>query len=156
CLDTPTMMRPALAGLYRFLDAPQAHSPLGSVAPGDDSYYGSAWSLLRWAMDHAAIDEASFTRALSTSGQSGLANLEARAGRSWDEILARWSLATITDGRSGLEADDPSLRFRGWQLGALFEGFCGDLGGCGGGGGGGGVNGVFGRAHPARLTAIAG
>lgn len=153
CLDTPTMLRPALAGLYRFLDAPQSHSPLGSVAPGDDSYYGSAWSLLRWAMDHAAIDEESFTRALSTSGQSGLANLEARAGRNWDEMLARWSLATITDGRGSLEASDPLLRFRGWQLGALFEGFCGDLGGCGGGGA---VHGPFGRAHPARLTPLAG
>ncbi|HRN53866.1 MAG TPA: hypothetical protein PK788_10235, partial [Gemmatimonadaceae bacterium] len=152
CLDTPTMMRPTLADLYRFLDAPQARSPLGSVAPGDDSYYGSAWSLLRWAMDHATLDEASFTRALTTGGQSGLANLEARAGRSWEEMLARWSLATLTDGRGSLEANDPLLRFRGWQLGALFEGFCGDLGGCGGGN----VNAVFGRAHPLRMTAIAG
>ncbi|WKW12669.1 IPT/TIG domain-containing protein [Pseudogemmatithrix spongiicola] len=153
CQDTPVLMRPALAGLYRFLDARGARSPLGSVASGDDSYYGSGWSLLRFAMDHAAIDEASFTRALSVNGQSGIANLEARSGRSWDELLARWSLAVVTDGRAAGAAVEPTLRLKGWALGDLFEGFCGDLGACGGSGG---VNDVFGRADPVRRTALAG
>jgi hypothetical protein len=103
-------------------------------------------------MDHAAIDEASFTRALTLGGQSGVANLEARAGRNWDEMLLRWSLATLTDGRAALESPDPSLRFSGWQLGALFAGFCGDIGGCAGGDAGA----AFGRAHPAQPLVLAG
>jgi hypothetical protein len=152
CAGTPAMMRPTLVGLYGFLAASQVRSPLGSVDAGDVSYYGSAWSLLRWAMDHAVGDEASFTRALTLGGQSGIANLEARAGRSWDEIVTRWSLATLTDGRAGLESADPLLRFGGWQLGAIFEGFCGDIGGCAGGA----VEAPFGRAHPAQPMPLPG
>lgn len=146
CADTPAMMRPTLVGLYGFVASSSTRSPLGGIDAGDVSYYGSAWSLLRWAMDHAALDEAAFTRALTLGGQSGIANLEASAGRSWDELLTRWSLATLTDGRVGLESADPLLTFRGWQLGALFEGFCDDLGGCGGGD----PAATFGRAHPAQ------
>lgn len=150
CTDTPALMRPTLAGLYEFLASAPGRSPLGSVTPGDASYYGSAWSVLRWAMDHAVLDEASFTRALTLGGQSGVANLEARAGRSWDEILLRWSLATLTDGRPGLESADPLLTFAGWQLGAIFEGFCTDIGGCAGAA----TDAPFGRAHPAQPMAL--
>ncbi|MBA3853500.1 MAG: hypothetical protein C0503_03735 [Gemmatimonas sp.] len=154
CADTPALMRPALTGLYRYLGSSTTRSALGSVGTGDDSYYGSAWSLLRWAMDHATLDEASFTRALTVSGQSGIANLEARAGRSWEEIFARWSLTILTDGRSGLQASDPTLRLKGWKLGALFEGFCSDLGGCGATPGD--ATAVFARAHPAQPMALSG
>lgn len=153
CLGTPVLMRPTLEGLYRFLDARGARSPLGSVAAGDDSFYGSGWSLLRFAMDHAAIDEASFTRALTVNGQSGIANLEARSGRGWDELLARWSLAVVSDGRVDGAAAEPALRLKGWALGDLFDGFCADVGGCGGTGG---LNDVFGRADPVRRTPLMG
>ena len=146
CADTPAMMRPTLTGLYRFLETPNARSPLGSRSAGDDSYYGSSWSLLRWAMDHAVLDETAFTRGLTTGGQSGVANLETRSGRSWDEMLARWSLTLLTDGTGAREAADPTLRLRGWRLGELFAGFCSDVGGCGLAGS---PAGPFGRAHPA-------
>lgn len=152
CADTPAMMRPTLSGLYRFLETPNTRSPLGSRAAGDDSFYGSAWSLLRWAMDHAVLDEAAFTRGLTTGGQSGVANLEARSGRSWDEMLARWSLTLLTDGYGARESTDPTLRLRGWRLGELFEGFCVDVGGCGPRAG---PAGTFGRAHPALPMPLA-
>jgi hypothetical protein len=97
-------------------------------------------------MDHAVLDEAAFTRGLTTGGQSGVANLEARSGRSWDEMLARWSLTLLTDGYGARESSDPTLRLRGWRLGELFEGFCVDAGGCGPRAG---PAGTFGRAHPA-------
>lgn len=147
CADTPALMRPTLTGLYRFLDAPMSRSPLGATDTGDESYYGSAWSLLRWAMDHAALDEAAFTRALTTSGQSGIANLEARSGRTWEEMLARWSLTVLTDGRGALQSPDPTLQLAGWRLGELFAGFCVDVGGCGAGSS---PTAPFGRAHPAK------
>lgn len=152
CADTPAMMRPTLTGLYRFLETPNTRSPLGSRTAGDESYYGSAWSLLRWAMDHSVLDEAAFTRGLTTGGQSGIANLEARSGRSWDEMLARWSLTLLTDGTGAREAADPTLRLRGWRLGELFAGFCNDVGGCGFAGG---PAGPFARAHPAQPMPIA-
>lgn len=132
CAGTPVLMRRNFDGLYRFLSAPALRSPLGGMNTADDSFYGSGWSLLRWAMDHAVLDESAFARALTVNGQSGVANLEARSGRSWDELLLRWSLALITDGRSTLGTPaDASLRYPSWDLADIFAGFCADLGACG-------------------------
>lgn len=133
CLDTPALMRPTLDALWDFLVSPSTRSPLGPASAGDFSFYGSGWSLLRWAIDHGPLSEAAFTQQLTVSTQSGVANLEARAGRSWDEMLARWSLAVATDGRSGFAGADPTLRLPSWNVGSLFAGLCGDLGPCSGG-----------------------
>ncbi|MBX3132602.1 MAG: Ig-like domain-containing protein [Gemmatimonadaceae bacterium] len=132
CHDTPRLLRPHAEALWRFLSASQVRSPLGPTTVGDRSYYGSAWSLLRWALDHAAASEATFTTALTTGGLSGVANLEARAGRSWDQMLLRWSLALASDGRAGLTVTDSTLQFPSWDLASLFAGFCADIGSCGG------------------------
>jgi hypothetical protein len=151
CAGTPVLMRRTLDGLYRFLAAPAQRTPLGPAVSGDDSFYGSGWSLLRWAMDHTAVDDAVFVRALTVSGQSGVGNLEARSGRSWDDLLLRWSLAVASDGRAGVATPtDATLTFRAWNLGDLFAGYCGDLGGCGGGS----AEGTFGLAHPLQPLAI--
>lgn len=69
-------------------------------------------------------------RALTTSGQSGLANLEARSGRSWDEMLARWSLALVAESRAGFAAADATLRFPSWDLANVFAGLCPAIGEC--------------------------
>ena len=151
CAGTPYLMRPTFAGLYTFLAGPALHSPLGSIG-GDASFYGSAWSLLRWSMDQAAVGEAEFVRALTLSGQAGIANLEGRAGRGWDEMLARWSLAVATDGRAGLPVADPRNRFPSWNLADLFAGYCRDLGACLGGD----ASVTFGRAHPLQAIAVSG
>ncbi len=131
CADTPALMKPTFDGLWDFLSAPSARSPLGALTGGDFSYYGSGWSLLRWAMDHSATAEATFTQQLTVNPQSGVANLEARAGRTWEQMLGRWSLALATDGRAATTSADPTLRFPSWNLSSIFAGLCGDLGPCG-------------------------
>jgi hypothetical protein len=131
CADTPALMKPTLDPLWDFLSAPASRSPLGSVVEGDFSFYGSGWSLLRWAMDHSGTPEATFTQQLTVSAQSGVANLEARAGRSWEQMLGRWSLALATDGREESSIADPTLRFPSWNLSSVFAGLCADLGPCG-------------------------
>lgn len=153
CLGTPRLMRPHAEELWRFLVASQLRSPLGPTSGGDRSYYGSAWSLLRWALDHAATSEAAFTTAMTSGGLSGVANLEARAGRPWDEMLLRWSLALATDGRAGLSATDPTLRFPSWDLASLFAGFCADLGPCAGGSS---SSGLFTLEHPVQALVAGG
>lgn len=148
CADTPRQMLPHLEGLWAFLDAPASHSPLGPVAANDASFYGSGWSLLRWTIDHAVLTEEEILLALTRSGSSGASNLEARSGRSWDDILARWALTVMTDDRAGLPtATSPTLRLPSWALGDIFAGLCFDLGPCGRSAP---VGDAFARAHPLR------
>jgi hypothetical protein len=152
CANVPRMMRSHFEGLWGFLDAPWARSPLGPTAAGDLSFYGSAWSLTRWAMDHAAVTESHILQGLTTSGQSGLANLEARVGRSWDDILGRWSLALMVESRAGFVPLDQTLRFPSWNLASVFEGLCVNAGSCAIGG----SNGMFGRAVPLQPVQLPG
>jgi hypothetical protein len=148
CTGVPRMMLNHFEGLWGFLDAPVTRSPLGPTSAGDASFYGSAWSLTRWAMDHAGTSESSILTGLTTSGQSGLANLEGRVGRSWDDILGRWSLALMAESRAGFVPVDPTLRFPSWNIASVFGGLCEHAGSCATGG----SDGLFGRAAPLRTT----
>ncbi len=150
CAGKPRAMRPHLEGLWSFLDDPTARSPLGPTAPGDASFYGSAWSLTRWLIDQEFLAESAFFTAMTTSGQSGIENLQSRSGRSWDEILPEWSLALATDDRSGMTPNSLRLRFLSWNLASLFRGLCDLEGTCGDAGS---VT-PFVREHPLRATPI--
>ena len=130
CADAPRAMRPHVEALWDYLSSPTNHSPLGPIAAGDFSFYGSGWALTRWLVDQDALAEPAFFTAITTSGQSGVANLEGRTGRSWDEMLAEWSLAMVTDDRAGLVTASPRLRFPAWDLRSIFQGLCDVLGNC--------------------------
>lgn len=149
CAGTPRTLLPHFEALWDFLDAPTARSPLGPVAPGDFSYYGSAWSLLRWAMDNATLDEAAFIAQLTASGQAGVANLEARAGRSWEDLLARWTLALLAESVPPAAPTNPSLGFRSWDLSDAFAGLCAALTPCSGPG-----SDRFSRPRPLRSLTV--
>ncbi|MBX3173191.1 MAG: Ig-like domain-containing protein [Gemmatimonadaceae bacterium] len=149
CVGSPRIMLPHFEGLWDLLVDPAAGSPLGPRDGGDVSFYGSAWSLLRWAMDHATLDEATFVRDLVRSGQTGLANLEARAGRGWDEMLGRWSLAMASELRGGAVPGDATLRLPSWNLSAVFDGLCAASGHCAD------LPTRFGRPSPLQPTPIA-
>lgn len=151
CGETPRVMRAHLEGLYEFLAAPTTRSPLGATSPTDASFYGSAWALTRWALDQSAQNEGALLSALTTSGQSGVANLEGRIGLPWDVMLSLWSLAVLTDGRVGLIPASPQLTIPSWDLTDLFANACLDVGSCGSGGS---PNALFGRAHPAQPVVV--
>lgn len=145
CAGTPRAMRPHVEGLWEFLAAPAARTPLGpATAAGDFSFYGSAWALTRWLLDQEALAEPSFFTSLTTSSQSGVTNLAARSGRSWDEVLPEWSLAMLTDGRVSPPPASPRLRFPSWDLASLFHGLCELAGPCAPGG----PASPFDRPHP--------
>ncbi len=130
CLDAPRAMRPHLEALWDFLSSPTAHSPFGPVAAGDFSYYGSGWALVRWLVDQEGLAEPAFFTALTTSGQTGVANLEGRTNRAWDEILPEWSLALVTDDRAGLVTASSRVQFPAWDLRSIYQGFCDIVGSC--------------------------
>jgi hypothetical protein len=128
CLDAPRAVQPHLEGLYEMLWSSTARSPLGPTTAGDVSFYGSAWAFTRWALDQHGGDESALFTALTTGGQSGLANLEARLQRPWEELLPEWALAMIVDD-AGFTV--PSrLTFPSWNLRSQFRGLCEQVGRC--------------------------
>lgn len=133
CANAPRAMLPHVEGLWDFLVAPSGRSPLGPVTAADFSFYGSGWSLVRWAIDQGTLSETAFLTTLTTSGLRGVDNLEARSGRPWAELVGEWSLALATDGRPGFTPLSPRERFPSWDLGDLYAGLCGTVGACPGG-----------------------
>lgn len=144
CADSPRAMLPHLEGLYEYLARPTERSPLGATAAGDVSWYGSGWAFVRWMLDQGPLTEATALTTLTQSSQRGLENLEARAGRNWEQALGAWSLAVALDGRTGFTPADPTGRFPSWDLTSLFGGLCATIGACADPE----RTGPFARAHP--------
>jgi hypothetical protein len=130
CANRPHLMLRHFESLYAYLAAPEIFSPLGRTNPADVTFYAGAWSVLRWASDHAAGTEGAFFRGLTTSPVPGVANLEARTGRSWEELLGEWSLAAYLDDVGGFAAANPRLRLPSWNHPDIWRGLCADLGPC--------------------------
>ena len=128
CPDAPRAIQPHLEALYEMLRTSAARSPLGPTTAGDLSYYGSAWALTRWVLDQQGSDESATFAALTTGGLSGIANLEARAQRPWEEFLPEWALTMMVD-----DAGFPvptRLTFPSWNLRSQFRGLCEQVGRC--------------------------
>lgn len=120
CAGKPYVMMKHMGGLYDYLLGGGSLTPLGSTGTGDSSFYGSGWSLVRWAIDNSSMSEAAFLRALvQDASVSGIANLEARAGRPWGEILPAWSLSLATAG-TGTSLPAAGVAFPSWNLANMF------------------------------------
>ena len=131
CPGAPYAMFNAFALLYDFANGratppgTEAHTPLGPTSPADGSFYGSAWSLIRWSIDQYATSEADFLHAMLTDGlHTGTANLEARTGRPWQQLLDDWILATTL---AGQRAPRLTLTFPSWDLPYIFAGMAADF-----------------------------
>ena len=119
CAGKPWVMMKHYMHLYEYARGSTFRSPLG----GDGTFYGSGWALVRYAADHSPLSEVAFFRALiSDTELAGVANLEARAGRPWPELLSGWSLAMVADDRPGFTVADARLRFPSWNLYDVFRG----------------------------------
>jgi hypothetical protein len=144
CAGKPFVMTDIFAWLYRYLTQNETSSPVAPVTVDDGTPYGSAWLLLRWALDHSGQSEAAFLRALTQdAGRSGLQNLQARTGRPWAEMLAEWSLALALDDRPGF-AGPAALTVPSWNLRDVFAGLNRDR------------PGFFSRTYPLAPRAVAG
>lgn len=130
CEASPRVMLDAFAWLYNYLQQMPRRTPFGRVVGGDGTFYGSAWSLLRWTIDHlGGSSEAAFLRALTQEPErTGVANLEARTGRGIDEILGLWSLAIAAGAihvPSGVVPEPLSIP--SWDIRDVFSGLHRDL-----------------------------
>lgn len=133
CVNAPRAMIPHFEALWQFLDQPANLSPLGGRQPGDFTFYGSGWSLVRWAVDHSGRAEDEFLTSMVRSGLRGVANLEAELGSTWNSIITNWALALATDGRSGFVPASSANSFPSWNLTSVFSGLCSSVGSCVGG-----------------------
>lgn len=123
CSGKPLVMRKHFGGLYDYMSANETRTPLGRTGEQDASFYGSGWSLVRWAIDHFAASESDFLKALNQeTSLSGLSNLEARTGRSYAEMLGHWSMALALDDAPGVTVSNPRLSLPSWNLRDGFAG----------------------------------
>jgi hypothetical protein len=121
CAGRPTAMIFHFLALYDWMRTPGARSPLGESAPRDASFYGSAWMLLRHAIEHSGRPEQEVLRELNQSTSRGAANMESRIGRPFRDILGDWTMAMALDERPGVP---PTGRWhlRSWNLREIYAG----------------------------------
>lgn len=123
CDDRPLMMWKHFSVLHQFYRGVDTLTPIGAAASGDFTFYASGWSLVRWAVDHYAIDESAWLRDLVRGGQQvGLAGLAARTGHPVDEMLADWALANAVDDQVAFRAQRSTLSFPSWNMPDIMNG----------------------------------
>jgi hypothetical protein len=122
CRSDRQIMETHFAGLRQYLSATETRSPLGFTT-GDYSFYASTWSILRWAADHYFASDAALLKPLVQEGTlTGVANLEARLGRPWAEIVADWTLALALDDLPGFAPRRAQHALPSWNLRDVFAG----------------------------------
>lgn len=123
CDSRPYMMTRHFNALYTNFLHSDSLTFLGPVpVDADASFYGSAWSLARWAIDHFATDEAAFIRALVNGPETGVSNITARTGLAYPQIVSDYSLAMFLDDLPGFTPSRSVLRFPSWNLRAVMGG----------------------------------
>jgi hypothetical protein len=97
CLGKPFAMLKHFQTLYTALTQSAGFSPFGAVTTNDATFYATAWSLVRYAIDRYAVSDAAFLTALTQSNLTGVSNLAARAGTNYETLLGRWLSALALD-----------------------------------------------------------
>ena len=123
CDDRPLMMWKHFSVLHQYMRGVDTLTPIGAAANGDFTFYASGWSLVRWAADHYAGDEAVWIKDMVRGGLlTGLSNLSQHTGRPAGEMLADWALANAVDDMAGFIPARRQLTFPSWNVGNIFAG----------------------------------
>ena len=73
-------------------------SPFGDgTGQAGSVFYNTTWSLVRYTADRYGTSDVAFLRALTNSAATGIANLTAVAGVSFDQLIGGWGLALFAD-----------------------------------------------------------
>ena len=107
--------------------SPELYSPIGRIDANDFSFYATGWSLVRWAIDQSSTTESAFLQALTQeTALSGVANLQARTGRTFADMIQEWSLAMVVDDYPGITlSGTPATRMSQptWNFRNVFSGY---------------------------------
>lgn len=127
CSGKPYVMFDHFDWLYDFLDQAGSHSLFGGVASLDFTFYGTAWSFIRWNADRYASSEVSFLRGITQAVDVvGLANITRQAGSNPEQMLAMWSLSLSLDENTAV-AGNPDLGLPTWNLRDIYRGMSADF-----------------------------
>lgn len=125
---SPYIMAKHYFAIAEYYNAVEQLSPLGRINSDDATFYGSGWLFVRWALDQSGQDEATFVKALvGEPTLSGVANVSARTGRSFPDMLGDFSLSMATDDRAGVTPVRAALAFPSWDTRDVFQGFHDDF-----------------------------
>jgi hypothetical protein len=127
CADRPDLMLRHFDALYSYFQSPSGVSMLGPTFTQDFTFYASAWAVERWANDIFSTSESQFLKDWTLSSVTGVANLEARTGQSWEQSLGEWSLAMYSSSIPGFVPVNAHLRFPSWNLPDIWQGMHTDL-----------------------------
>ncbi|HZS60225.1 MAG TPA: hypothetical protein VFA43_13200 [Gemmatimonadaceae bacterium] len=130
CQDANNTKPVALTGshlpfLFDYLAAEsQSATGLGfgnTGANATPTNYGAGWEFARWATDQYASTEASFIQSLVNEPTlSGLANVSAHSGKSIEELLVYWNLASAIFDTATYTAADPRITVPSFNFGQIF------------------------------------
>ena len=127
CTGKPFVMYDHFPWLYDYLDQAGGHSLFGGVGSSDFTFYGTAWSFIRWNADRYAPSEVNFLRGITQAvNVFGLTNIAQQAGADPEQTLAMWSLSLHLDENSVVAAN-PDLKFTGWNMRDIFRGMSTDF-----------------------------
>jgi hypothetical protein len=105
--------------LYQHYTAPESKSILDNA---DAVHYGSSWSFMRYITDAFATSETSFLSSIIQTGSDrGVANVVAKSGHPFSELLGMFALASAADNYPGAALTDPKLRLASWNSRDLFQ-----------------------------------
>jgi hypothetical protein len=123
CDDRPLLMWRHFSALHGYLRGVDTLTPLGAVSANDVTFYGSGWSLVRWAADHFAGNEAAWLSALVRGGRStGIGFLSGLTGRPVADLLVDWSLAQVADDLPGLVPERAEHTMPSWNQPDIMQG----------------------------------
>jgi hypothetical protein len=122
CAGKPSVMFSHFMTLSQWMKEPDQRTPLRSVAEGDGSFYGSGWLFLRWALDHSGRPEGQVLRELTQTTTRGVANLEARVGRAFPDLITDWALAVALDDRPATTPVNARWRIPSWNIRGVYAG----------------------------------
>jgi hypothetical protein len=130
CDPYPSIMQKHFGNLQTYLRGTEGLTPIGATGSEDASFYGSGWLLVRWAIDHSGLPEATFSRAIvEEPSMTGVANLTARSGRSFPDMLADWTLALAMDDHPTASVPARAeLTHPGWNVRDIYRGLHDDFG----------------------------
>jgi hypothetical protein len=122
CEGKPSALFQHFLLLAQWMQQPNQLTPLGRSHEGDGSFYGSGWLFLRWAIEHSGKPERDVLRDLTQTTARGTANLEARVGRPFADLITDWALAVLLDDRTGTTPANSRWSIRSWNVRDVFAG----------------------------------
>lgn len=102
-------------------------TPLGPATPGDVTFFGSSWNLVRWAIDQSGRGESEILGGMNRATATGLENLSEQTGLPVERTLGYWSATQFADDHPDVTFQNSRLKQPSWNTRDIFNGLFEDL-----------------------------